>query len=249
MAASPIATAVFRPTVSISTRLRAAAGTCLRTAAACSAFVTVQMRSAEISGFRRETVCGSIVSLPTMLRSCLGVRVRLRGQKRVPRPPARITAWICSFSVGIAIFLKFFVRIARSRDDQARFILWIVVTTSEFCGNEPALTRLVNKLAGMARAKHPLMCGRPGNCPFSFKNDKQMEPITRMLRVHVNSLFNFKLPSRKIGAVHKVFANLLVEDEPFAGRYCIFFFNDTATTEIYTLSLHDALPISQPEGR
>src|SRR2546427_2744917 len=26
-----------------------------------------------------------------------------------------------------------------------------------------------------------------------------------------------------------------------------FFFNDTATTEIYTLSLHDALPISTPE--
>src|SRR5262249_61292808 len=32
----------------------------------------------------------------------------------------------------------------------------------------------------------------------------------------------------------------------------LFFFNDTATTEIYTLSLHDALPIcahSQPAGR
>src|SRR2546426_8357874 len=30
-----------------------------------------------------------------------------------------------------------------------------------------------------------------------------------------------------------------------------FFFNDTATTEIYTLSLHDALPISlsRPSGR
>src|SRR3712207_9233893 len=28
--------------------------------------------------------------------------------------------------------------------------------------------------------------------------------------------------------------------------YCVFFFNDTATTEIYTLSLHDALPISGP---
>src|SRR3712207_8014438 len=26
---------------------------------------------------------------------------------------------------------------------------------------------------------------------------------------------------------------------------CVFFFNDTATTEIYTLSLHDALPISR----
>src|SRR3712207_9490462 len=32
--------------------------------------------------------------------------------------------------------------------------------------------------------------------------------------------------------------------------YCclFFFFNDTATTEIYTLSLHDALPISRPPG-
>ena len=27
-----------------------------------------------------------------------------------------------------------------------------------------------------------------------------------------------------------------------------FFFNDTATTEIYTLSLHDALPICQADG-
>src|SRR3712207_8255625 len=29
---------------------------------------------------------------------------------------------------------------------------------------------------------------------------------------------------------------------------CVFFFNDTATTEIYTLSLHDALPISAGDG-
>src|ERR687897_2836166 len=28
--------------------------------------------------------------------------------------------------------------------------------------------------------------------------------------------------------------------------FFFFFFNDTATTEIYTLSLHDALPISDP---
>src|SRR2546429_2633011 len=28
-----------------------------------------------------------------------------------------------------------------------------------------------------------------------------------------------------------------------------FFFNDTATTEIYTLSLHDALPISHADAR
>src|SRR5256885_9646432 len=30
--------------------------------------------------------------------------------------------------------------------------------------------------------------------------------------------------------------------------YFFFFFNDTATTEIYTLSLHDALPISHERG-
>src|SRR3712207_4404241 len=30
---------------------------------------------------------------------------------------------------------------------------------------------------------------------------------------------------------------------------CLFFFNDTATTEIYTLSLHDALPISPSRRR
>src|SRR2546430_8581447 len=36
-------------------------------------------------------------------------------------------------------------------------------------------------------------------------------------------------------------------------RHIFFFFNDTATTEIYTLSLHDALPIltseTEDEGR
>src|SRR5579859_4289439 len=32
------------------------------------------------------------------------------------------------------------------------------------------------------------------------------------------------------------------------GYYLSFFFNDTATTEIYTLSLHDALPISSNTG-
>src|SRR5256885_2465873 len=31
-----------------------------------------------------------------------------------------------------------------------------------------------------------------------------------------------------------------LSERPFS---CFFFFNDTATTEIYTLSLHDALPI------
>src|SRR5260370_1138965 len=33
---------------------------------------------------------------------------------------------------------------------------------------------------------------------------------------------------------------------PIPPMRAVFFFNDTATTEIYTLSLHDALPISSP---
>src|SRR5205807_10253969 len=35
----------------------------------------------------------------------------------------------------------------------------------------------------------------------------------------------------------------------FCSFIFFFFFNDTATTEIYTLSLHDALPISSPHPR
>src|SRR5437588_12215087 len=35
----------------------------------------------------------------------------------------------------------------------------------------------------------------------------------------------------------------------FCSFLSVFFFTDTATTEIYTLSLHDALPISMPTCR
>src|SRR2546421_4591819 len=36
---------------------------------------------------------------------------------------------------------------------------------------------------------------------------------------------------------------------PCRAGFAFFFFNDTATTEIYTLSLHDALPISRHPDR
>src|SRR5260370_6579316 len=41
---------------------------------------------------------------------------------------------------------------------------------------------------------------------------------------------------------------LFISFEPCYFRFFFFFFNDTATTEIYTLSLHDALPISPQHG-
>src|SRR5207249_6138086 len=45
------------------------------------------------------------------------------------------------------------------------------------------------------------------------------------------------------GVVCMIFMSLTLHYRSFL----FFFFNDTATTEIYTLSLHDALPISRPE--
>src|SRR5689334_25398685 len=44
-------------------------------------------------------------------------------------------------------------------------------------------------------------------------------------------------------------SNLFVNDICFTITFCSFFFNDTATTEIYTLSLHDALPIYEHEQK
>src|SRR6202171_6332222 len=44
-----------------------------------------------------------------------------------------------------------------------------------------------------------------------------------------------------------VAAGYHVTDLDLLWKIDFFFFNDTATTEIYTLSLHDALPILSPE--
>src|SRR5437867_7089267 len=44
------------------------------------------------------------------------------------------------------------------------------------------------------------------------------------------------------GSRYPIRSMLHLQHFPF---FCFFFFNDTAPTEIYTLSLHDALPIYQ----
>src|SRR3989337_264369 len=48
-----------------------------------------------------------------------------------------------------------------------------------------------------------------------------------------------------VSALFRVLPNTLVS-RSFTWFFFFFFFNDTATTEIYPLSLHDALPISPP---
>src|SRR5215217_8341287 len=47
---------------------------------------------------------------------------------------------------------------------------------------------------------------------------------------------------------HRFHVTTLTLREDCVKRQLFFFFNDTATTEIYTLSLHDALPISMGSG-
>src|SRR5205807_8306648 len=50
--------------------------------------------------------------------------------------------------------------------------------------------------------------------------------------------------------IHKFIITLILFDpNPFVAFSTFFFFNHPTTTEIYTLSLHDALPISQLERR
>src|SRR3712207_1609486 len=65
-------------------------------------------------------------------------------------------------------------------------------------------------------------------------------------------------PPRRRGMVPRFFALRVTRDPigrghrlnpvPPISRMPCFFFNDTATTEIYTLSLHDALPIFPVDG-
>src|SRR3990167_3929960 len=60
-----------------------------------------------------------------------------------------------------------------------------------------------------------------------------------------------------MGALHEGHLSLMQQDRKSTRlnsshsqiSYAVFFFNDTATTEFYPLSLHDALPIFRHEGR
>src|ERR1043165_919061 len=56
-------------------------------------------------------------------------------------------------------------------------------------------------------------------------------------------------PASQIGSVDDVRSEEHTSELQSRGliSYAVFFFNDTATTEIYTLSLHDALPISEAD--
>src|ERR1700691_5293117 len=98
-----MAAAVFRPRGSANTWFAGTRRRSRRAPADCSAFVTTQKFLDGTIGSSRATVLRNIVLFPMMFSSCFGVLMRLRGQKRVPRPPARSTA-----HVGIVLIAKEF---------------------------------------------------------------------------------------------------------------------------------------------
>src|SRR5216684_2922886 len=103
-----------------------------------------------------------------MFNSCFGVRMRLRGQKRVPRPPARITAWTVSLSVGMTVFLCILTWIARRGYEHPRFFLRIEAMASNHRGNKPAFPPFVMKITEIASG-HVVWIARPANHSFAFQ--------------------------------------------------------------------------------
>src|SRR6266581_1590729 len=101
--------------------------------------------------------------------------------------------------------------------------------------------------------------------PAAGSTDRRSEEHTSELQSPVHLVCRLLLETKKIAIMEKILANNHDQDvrnlaaqekrlllsrllarfphqvrNPFIS---LFFFNDTATTEIYTLSLHDALPI------
>src|SRR3712207_93344 len=101
-------------------------------------------------------------------------------------------------------------------------------------GREPALHEGERRLLGRAAvgALEGRLAARRRAPPHRVQDRKS----TRLNSSHANiSYAVFCLKKKKTHGPH-------------ADVTLYFFFNDTATTEIYTLSLHDALPISSPRS-
>src|SRR6187399_3729461 len=77
--------------------------------------------------------------------------------------------------------------------------------------------------------------------------ERSEEHTSELQSLAVSSYAVFCLKKKKLGAVLESLGKIAVKDPRGVPVLGFFFFNDTATTEIYTtantLSLHDALPI------
>jgi hypothetical protein len=90
-AASAHAGAVFRAAGSLRMCSAGKPGSCAEIVSHSHLFVITQTSFSFATGNSRASVCWIIVSSPSSANTCLARDRRLRGQNRVPLPPARIT--------------------------------------------------------------------------------------------------------------------------------------------------------------
>src|SRR5579864_3689829 len=90
-AARPIAGAVLRGSGSTTTCPAGRPGSCRQISSPTNSLVMIQNDSRVLNGISRSTVVWIMVWVPSRASTCLASLRRLRGQKRVPLPPARIT--------------------------------------------------------------------------------------------------------------------------------------------------------------
>src|SRR6185436_19113631 len=111
-------------------------------------------------------------------------------------------------------------------------------------------TTLFRSRAATLPRDSPLAC----ECPWSSAQDRKSTRLNSSHQIISYAVFCLKKKKRKSLALLHITSTSSASQSTAFDSFCIFtfalspftffFFNDTATTEIYTLSLHDALPIS-----
>src|SRR5256885_800202 len=102
----------------------------------------------------------------------------------------------------------------------------IALNISGFCTNSNGTPKNVGDIQG-------------NDCAQGFSTRPRSEEHTSELQSPCNLVCRLLLEKKK------TIRYTLYILQPLPQFFFFFFFNDTATTEIYTLSLHDALPISE----
>src|SRR5258708_75024 len=109
--------------------------------------------------------------------------------------------------------------------------------TASISKESPAITGVVDRKSGSAGMPRPI-----SYAVFCLKKKKKrVTDQVEHLYLPTNAVRSAtQAPRRLKYSIHCSVSDLL---PPSSLLLVFFFFNDTATTEIYTLSLHDALPI------
>src|SRR5260370_1016672 len=153
-----------------------------------------------------------------------------------------------SLRTFLALPVFFFLMIRRP----PRSTLFPYTTLFRSIPGPPTLISVTSRIAVSAFTPPPILRPSgvifvPGRC--GAKITPRSEEHTSELQSHLNLVCRLLLEKKKKkrNSHTRTNASLIIPSLYFSPHLprssCFFFFNDTATTEIYTLSLHDALPI------